>query len=634
MIVKMAKIRIVGSKTHLTPVLNLLQELGAVQIESKLPEVRRMDEIRLVRRFTVEEVTQQTREALEALLDQVKKILLMLPIPSETKGRESSYLPLEASQDFLEKVTKQLKPVRTRAETLVGKRKVHEDELSLLARYEKVLQALTPLVSKAEESRDLEYMGLVIQTKERYVIQNLEEALTRLTGGRYGILYAEVDKETMAGLLVFPKEDAAKVKSLLLEENIGKLRLPASIMDKPLDEALKIILRKQMQLPEKIKKADRELAEISRRWHGKLEQLRRWLENKIEQILVSASFYETQMTFIIYGWIPEKAFPKLQERLRTDFEDRVVLEQLPIEESERDQIPVTLSNPAWICPFEIFTRILPLPRYGTIDPTPFIATFFPLFYGIIIGDIGYGLILLISALLVRKRYGSNSFIRDFTAIFSWAAFSSILWGVAYGEFFGDLGEQLGLRPLFLNRMENFLETLFFVLAVGVVHILVGIGLGILTAIRHRKRQEIIAKFTGLALVLSFLAMMAGILGFLPKAAIPVSLAVVLASLPVLLIGGGPSAAMEIHNLVNILSYLRILGIGVASVSLAFAANKLGSLMGNVFLGTLIAMILHAINLAFGVISPAIQSLRLHYVEFFENFFQGGGREYRPFQKLI
>ena len=90
--------------------------------------------------------------------------------------------------------------------------------------------------------------------------------------------------------------------------------------------------------------------------------------------------------------------------------------------------------------------------------------------------------------------------------------------------------------------------------------------------------------------------------------------------------------MEIHNLVNILSYLRLMGIGVASVALAFAANKLGSLAGNVVLGILIGSILHALNLIFGIFSPTIQSLRLHYVEFFENFFQGGGLEYKPFKK--
>lgn len=633
MIVKMAKIRILGPKSQLTPVLDLLQELGAIHIESKPPDVLRMEEIQVVRRFTVEEITQQTKATLEALLNQVKKILLALPHPSETHGYGPAHPPLEAGEASLQKLTDQLKPIVSRVESLVGKRKVHEDELSLLARYEKILQVLSPLISMVRESHDLEFMGLAIQAEQRHVIPILEQALSRLTGGHYEIFYREVDKETLAGLLVFPKTSAAQVKALLWGENIGELRLPASITNKPLGEALKITLRKRLELPERIRKLDRELAELSQRWYGMLEQLRRWLENKIEQIMVSASFYETKMTFIIYGWIPQTALSKLQEHLGTEFQSRVIVEQLLVEKSEEDRIPVTLSNPSLIHPFEIFTRVLPLPRYGTIDPTPFIAAFFPLFFGMIIGDIGYGLILLIAAVLARKRYRLNPLIGDLALICSWAAASSVLWGIAYGEFFGDLGERWGLHPVFFNRMEDLMKTLFIAVAMGVVHILLGIGLGIFTALRQGRRHEMIAKFTGLVLVVAFLTMMSGILGWLPRTSIPISLTVILASLPVLILGGGPSAAMELHNLVNILSYLRLMGIGVASVSLAFAANQVGELMGNVFLGILMGSILHTVNLGFGIFSPTIQSLRLHYVEFFENFFQGGGCEYRPFQKL-
>jgi V/A-type H+-transporting ATPase subunit I len=90
--------------------------------------------------------------------------------------------------------------------------------------------------------------------------------------------------------------------------------------------------------------------------------------------------------------------------------------------------------------------------------------------------------------------------------------------------------------------------------------------------------------------------------------------------------------MELHNLVNVLSYLRLMGIGVASAALAFAANTLGGMMGNVFLAIAVAGTLHAINFVFGILSPTIQSLRLHYVEFFENFFAPGGRPYKPFRR--
>jgi V/A-type H+-transporting ATPase subunit I len=101
----------------------------------------------------------------------------------------------------------------------------------------------------------------------------------------------------------------------------------------------------------------------------------------------------------------------------------------------------------------------------------------------------------------------------------------------------------------------------------------------------------------------------------------------------MILSAGAASVMKVHNLVNVVSYLRIMGIGVASCALACTANRFVSLARWPALGVLAAVALHAVNLAFCILSPAIQSLRLHYVEFFENFFSGGGRPYKPFKNV-
>ncbi|MBI3994475.1 MAG: hypothetical protein HY349_00730 [Nitrospirae bacterium] len=626
----MTKIRIMGPKGLLSELTDLVHGLGTVHIESRSPEVQKIDEI-LLRRFSIEAPTLQNREDLGTLLEQVKKILLLLPAP-EGSSPAGPVPPAEATDHFLKETGSKIGSLAARVDQLVGKKKVYSDERSILERYEAILQVLSPLISQVRESRDLEYLGIAIRTKEKEIIPLLEQEMARITQNQYEIFYAPVDAEVLAALLVFPKGSESQVKSLLWEEAIGELRLPSSIMNKPLGEAFKIILRKRRDLPLRIRAVEEELSALSRRWFSSLLELRAWLENKISQILISSAFYETKMTFVIYGWVPSGELETLRRRLAERFVGRVVVDAMPVDERERERVPVFLKNRPLLRPFEQFTKILPLPKYGTIDPTPYMAVFFPLFFGIIIGDIGYGLLLLIIALVVRRWFRDRPLIRDFTAIFLAASVSSILWGILYGEFFGDLGESIGLHPILMNRMEGFLQNLFLALAVGVVHILLGIGLGIFTAVKHRRRREVIAKATGLVLVVGFLVMMAGLTGFLPGPAVAVGLWVTVICIPVMIIGGGASAAMEIHNLVNILSYLRLMGIGVASVALAFAANQLGGLVGNVFLGILIGGFLHLLNLIFGIVSPTVQSLRLHYVEFFENFFQGGGREYRPFKK--
>lgn len=631
MIVKMTKIRIMGPKGLLPMVTDLLHGLGTVQIESREPDVRKIDEI-LLRRLSIEVPTLRNKEALETLLEKVKKVLLLLPEPAEALLHSESGAPPPFGEMLSRDTGPKVESLVDRVERLVGRKKVYVDELSILDRYEKILQALSPLISQVQESRDLDYLGIAIRMKEKEVIPLLEQAMARITQNQYEVFYATVDAEVLAALLVFPKEQYGAVKSLLWEENIGELRLPTSITNKPLGEAFRIILHKHRELPLRIRAVDRELETLAARWYGSLVELRARLENKISEILISASFYETKMTFLIYGWVPTREIEGLRRAWADRFGGRVVIDVVPVTGREEERIPVFLKNPRFLQPFEQFTRILPLPRYGTIDPTPYVAVFFPLFFGMIIGDIGYGLILLIAAAMVRRRYRDRPLIRDFTCIFILASVSSILWGILYGELFGDLGERMGLRPILMNRMENLLQYLFLALAFGVVHILLGIGLGLYTAFKRGRRREIIVKLAGLVLVLGFLVMAAGIIGFVPKPAITAGALLITASIPPMIIGGGATAAMEIHNLVNILSYLRLMGIGVASVALAFAANKLGGLVGNIALGILIGSLLHALNLVFAVFSPTIQSLRLHYVEFFENFYQGGGREYKPFKK--
>ncbi|MGE5698836.1 MAG: V-type ATP synthase subunit I [Deltaproteobacteria bacterium] len=639
MIVEMAKVRILGPRSLLPGVADLLQNSGDLHIESKprdLPEVQ--SEIPVIRRHVLKGDAQRTREMLESSLDKIRKLLMVLPAASGASGpgggTGSAASPPPGDEAPLQSLLAQLDPVATRVETILGERKMMEDELSLFSRYEKVLKVLAPLISVVRESSDLACTGLLLQARDRGAADLLEQALSRLTDDHYEILFREVDKETLAGLLVFPAEKSSEAKALLWEKNIGELRLPSSVADKPVAEALEIILRKQDEIPRRIRELDAELADISARWRGMLEESRLWLENGIEKALASDSFFETRLTFLLYGWIPLEKLERLTRSLAAAYGEAVIMERLPIGKSEEGQVPVSISNNPLIRPFEIFTRILPLPRYRTIDPTPYVALFFPLFYGIIIGDVGYGLLLLAIASLVKLRYGADRFIADVTTVFAWAALSATLWGIAYGELFGDLGGRLGLRPIFLHRMGDFTETILFALGIGVAHIILGISLGIRTALKCGERGEAVARAAGLAMVMAFIAAIAGAVGKAPPAFAYAGMAVMAASLPVMIVSAGPSSVMKFHNIVNIFSYLRIMGIGVASVALAYTANRIVTLVPWTALGILAGVTLHAVNLAFCVLSPTIQALRLHYVEFFENFFSGGGRAYKPFKFVV
>ncbi|MGZ8441669.1 MAG: hypothetical protein ACXWXD_12930, partial [Candidatus Deferrimicrobiaceae bacterium] len=248
MIVPMAKIRVLGPSSRLSAVIDLFQEIGAIHIESTPPDIRRLQsDIPVIRRHVLDPAAQQTRATLETALEKVRQLLLALPsLPGERDDEGiRDLVPDPSGADPLKAVNVHLDTLSARAASLVGDLKRHRDEQSLFSRYDKVLKVLAPLIGMVRESRELECTGLILSSKEAGVATLLEEALSLLTDGRFEILYREVDKETLAALLVFPVEKAAEARTLLWEKNIGELRLPASVAEKPLPEALEIIARRQ-----------------------------------------------------------------------------------------------------------------------------------------------------------------------------------------------------------------------------------------------------------------------------------------------------------------------------------------------------------------------------------------------------
>jgi V/A-type H+-transporting ATPase subunit I len=232
-------------------------------------------------------------------------------------------------------------------------------------------------------------------------------------------------------------------------------------------------------------------------------------------------------------------------------------------------------------------------------------------------------------------------LRDVLIVLAMGAGWSLMFGILFGEFFGTLGEYLGMQPLWFDRAspEHVAGLLLMTLVVGAMHVTLGLVLGVWEALKDRSRSHLLER-GGMLLGLISLFLLVGVLAnFLPgelrtPAWVGVLIGIVLvgASLGWLGIIMGP---IEFIGLIgNVLSYLRIAAIGLASVYLAKVANDVAGLVGNLLVGVIIALLIHALNLVLGAFSPTIHSLRLHYVEFFRKFYEGGGRPYDPFRSGI
>lgn len=630
MIEPMAKVRLVSPRILVDHVTAVLHETGVLHIESAPAEAVQI----ALRPQVMDEPARQRKAELERLQEELRRLLPLLPeaaAPERTLREERA--PLELTEGALERLHHLVRQVGTRLDYLTGRLKGCQDELALLAKYEKALEALSPFLRHIRESEDLDYLGVTIEERagEHRLLPLLHEMMAKVTDDRYELFCGRLDERSSAVLLVFPKLFSSRIRGLLWEEGINELRLPASVSDKPLGQALRIILKKKVDLPLQASRYRDELADAARIWRQDLARYLEAVTRRLDEVEATALFYQTELATFMYGWVPRRALGVLRNRIAQEFGEKVVLEDCPIGRKEWGTVPVVLRNVSLVKPFEALTRLIALPRYGSIDPSPYVAVCFPLFYGMILGDVGYGLLLMLATGSVWWRYGRHPLVRDLAIVFLVASGCTVLFGFLFGELFGELGERIGLRPI-VNRMEAFLPLLYLSVGIGTLHVTLGITLGALWAWRQGEWRTCLSKLGGLLLVLAFVCLVAGLAGLVARQWVARGLiGVGLALLLVFAFGGG-RGAMELHNIVNVLSYLRLMGIGVASAALAFAANKLGGMVGNVLLAIVVGGTLHAINLAFGILSPTIQSLRLHYVEFFENFFAAGGRPYRPFKR--
>jgi V/A-type H+-transporting ATPase subunit I len=309
----------------------------------------------------------------------------------------------------------------------------------------------------------------------------------------------------------------------------------------------------------------------------------------------------------------------------------------PLTAAQERDAPVALVNPALARPFATLVSILAYPRYSGVDPTLLMALFLPLFFGMILGDIGYGAILLILCAFGLRRLRTPGTLRDLLHVLALGSLWGIVFGWLYGEAFGNLGEQWGLRPLWLERAapEHLAALLLFTIAVGAVHVTLGLLIGTWDAWRQRNRHHLLERGGMLVGLVGLFLLVAVLAQQLPRGVLTPAIAMFALGIVLLSASGGWLGILlgpiEFIGLVgNILSYLRIAAVGLASVYVALVANELAGSLGNVILGAMVAILIHALNIALGAFSPTIHSLRLHYVEFFRKFYEGGGQPFTPF----
>jgi len=619
-IAPMAKLQVLAPRSSLPEVLAFLQAEGVLELRSP-PSALPLETT------TLSSAEGDLARLLETAAARIDAVLPALGDEKMSSGNGRAPALDPASPALLARID----ALDAELAQLAARRRALEEEAAVSERYARLLAALTPIRPTLPAGATPHLVGLVMR-KDARALALLGDELGRLTDGEFDLQWRDAEPGTVAALVAVPRARAAAVGRLLFEQGVEELKLPAPLASRAIADALLDLLKRAKAIPDERRAVDEEAQALARTWGTPLRRARDEALDRLARLRAIAQCGCTGHAFLLYGWTPREQVTSLVAMAAARFGGRLDVAELPIAREERGEVPVLLRKRPLLAPFELLLGLVSPPRYGSIDPTPYLALFFPLFFGLIVGDVGFGALLLVLGIVAQRKGWGGSDGRRAAHVAIACALSAIVFGVAFGEVFGEFGEPLGLHPLLLDRRRAFLPFLGATLALGGVHVVLGMVLGIVDAAREGHAREAAARALRLAMLAIAIVGIAALAGKLPPWAGRAA-AIALGALTLgAIVVAGPLAPLElVLALGNILSYSRLMALGMAGVMLAEVANRVATMLHPTALGVALAIVLHAANFALALLSPTVCALRLNYVEFFEKFYEEGGRPFRPFQ---
>jgi V/A-type H+/Na+-transporting ATPase subunit I len=658
-LVPMARVEIIGPKNRFFEVVTLLHEQGTLHIEDLSKKIGSGE--MPVEQMAVAIGQAGERERMEDLLIRVRAIIKALHLPGTTVdevARQKEYLKLWklGSSELSDEVVKVIDEVEERTATLAQTQSEIENEISLLGRYEPILHKIQPLARQIVTTGAFDSVALLIERRYKGLLEQLKEELDTITHKQCDIVSTDVDEDTTAAIVVFSRTYSEPVHKFLAMENVNQIRLPNDMQGLPFDQAYETIRERRKTLPEDLKAIRLELETMSAKWLLRLTTIRDVLTDKIDEIAAIPKFGQTEYAFVITGWVPVEDVSTLKAEIVASFGQDVIVNQTEIGEKDFEDTPVALKNAKALAPFEFILAQRGMPKYGTLDATWMLFVFYPLFFGMIVGDLGYGLILLGLVVWLRLKFKENDNIQLATSILGPACTAVCAFGIVYGEFFGDLLKNPKMFPIIqkinigavtlpFDRV-HFVETfMLLAVAVGVVQVLLGLAFGVVNAVRTKNKHHLyerggllmffVAMFIAVGVSVFFSAWdgSAWVMGAFAAASF--------AGFIYAIRGGGVMGFVEIlESTSGMASYIRIMAVGLAGAIFADAINNIvlktmggaNISVGGMILGITVGIVLHALNLIIAAFSPTIHALRLNFLEFFGRFYEVGTKEYSPFHK--
>ncbi len=655
-ILAMKKINICAMKKDRVRLLETLQNFGALEIDDEI-----FKDLDMSRLSDSDEKIAFERKAtmLENVLDVLenynpeKKGLLSSLEGKELIGKETFQGIVKKEDDIMNKAQ----------EILDGQKKIIENKVSI-DKNKVSIEYLSPWLdldipfefTHTEKTAFL--IGTIINVESlEEIYDNIGTHLVDLSEVEVQIIHK--DKNQTCVVAVCLKEYEESVENGL--HTLGFARVSNAFTGIP--RQIKEEYLKENNMLEAMTEETKRTIEKLNEEKAKFKVLSDYYRMMAKKVEAMSKLPQSESTFFLNGYIPAKYGKKFLKKIEKDFELSVDM----YDPDNEDEVPILLENGSVGSAVEGIVESYGLPKKGEIDPSKIMGMFYIFLFGLMLSDAAYGLIIFLTCFFIIKKYDRmEKSMKKSIKMFMYCGISTMIWGILFGGYFGDvisiasetfLGTQIDIKPLWFTPIDDPMKLLIYCMLFGIIHLFTGLAMKGYMCIKNKRYMDFVCD-----VILWYMILIGLIIMFLPtdlffslsqmKISFPGfinTLAKIMAiggAIGILLLAGrgrknpGLRFALGAYDLYNItgwlsdlLSYSRLLALGLATGVIASVVNQIGAMGGNSVIGIILFLIVfvigHVFNMAINMLGAYVHTNRLQYVEFFSKFYEGGGKAFNP-----
>jgi V/A-type H+/Na+-transporting ATPase subunit I len=651
-VISMQKITLIAFKKHKEKLLGLLQDKGVMEVT----EISDKEEL-------LEEYTEELQDLSLEVAELDFAINLLKPYERKRSLREGPLMltPEEIKAKSTKYDHKQIVEECKETEDAIV---ANQNRLNALTSEEDEIKDWEKLSYKLNEFEETEEFKFSLGIANKQDFSDFKENFEKASK----LQSIEVVSETESSVyfvVAFSKEIETEVRELIIKHKVFSPELPKK--DATVKEELSCLAKEKAEAEKTIEKA-----------HAKLEKLGKESENlkinhdyfawKLGVKKAEENIKNTDFSLTITGWVPLKHLNKLEKEINKITKDFTIIR---VEKEENEDVPVMIHNSGILGPFESVTRIYGLPLAHEVDPTPFLAGFFIIYFGLCLTDAGYGLILFVLTFSALKFLKIPKQSQKLIKLIMMGGILTFIMGILFGGWFGMTAEQ---APAFLtydkimeggeivktfkwqiiNPTQGNGPLTFLIVAaiLGIIQVMAGITVDGYWKIKSKKYLDaLLDSALWLGFISSILLFSVAAMGLFMPEKVELFKIMTLSGVVLMVLTQGRkkkgiimkflSGILSLYALVgymaDVLSYSRIMALGLGTGIIGFAMNAMAGLAGGIpYIGMFVAVIViiigHTLNIAISTLGAFIHSSRLQFVEFFGKFMEGGGREFKAFRR--